>query len=63
MKTQVPNMPEPKYEDEDYMKVWFKLLKRELDYHSIRHNCKIWRTNFYIAMFGFVALMLLIISQ
>ena len=41
----------PKHEDEDYMKVWFKLLNREIDYYRVSRECNTWRRNFYIVVF------------
>lgn len=51
MSIQAPNIPRPKHEDEDYMKVWFKLLNREIDYYRVSRECKTWRRNFYIVVF------------
>jgi len=63
MSIQAPNIPRPKHEDEDYMKVWFKLLNRECDYYRVSRERNTWRTNFYIVAFGFVALFLLLIMS
>lgn len=51
MSIQAPNIPRPKHEDEDYMKVWFKLLNREIDYYRVSRECNTWRRNFYIVVF------------
>lgn len=60
MSIQAPNIPRPKHEDEDYMKVWLQLLNKELECHRISRECNTWRRNFYILVaFNFVTLFLL----
>jgi hypothetical protein len=51
MSIQAPNIPRPKHEDEDYMKVWHQLLDKELEYYHISRECNTWRRNFYIVVF------------
>lgn len=64
MSIQAPNIPRPKHEDEDYMKVWFKLLNREIDYYRVSRECNTWRRNFYFVVFfwWFSSFLLLIMS-
>lgn len=51
MSIQAPNIPRPKHEDEDYMKVWLQLLDKELEYYRVSRECNTWRRNFYIVVF------------
>ena len=48
MRIQAPNIPRPKHEDAEYMKVWHQLLDKELEYYHISRECSTWRRNFYI---------------
>lgn len=60
MSIQAPNIPRPKHEDEDYMKVWHQLIDKELEYYRVSRECNIWRRSFYILVaFDFVTLFLL----
>lgn len=51
MTVQAPNIPRPKHKDADYMKVWHKLLEKELDNIRISRECHTWRMSFYIVAF------------
>lgn len=64
MSIQAPNIPRPKHEDEDYMKVWLQLLNKELECHRISRECNTWRRNFYIIVFfwWFSLFLLLLVS-
>ena len=62
MRIQAPNIPRPKHEDAEYMKVWSQLLDKELEYYRISRECGTWRRNFYIAAsILFVAILMLIV--
>lgn len=63
MRIQAPDIPRPKHEDAEYMKVWHKLLNKELEYYSISRECSTWRRNFYIvASILFVTILMLAVS-
>lgn len=49
MRIQAPDIPRPKSKDADYMKVWHKLLDKDLECYRISRECGAWRRNFYIA--------------
>lgn len=49
MRIQAPDIPRPKHEDAEYMKVWHKLLDKELECYRISRECSTWRKIFYIA--------------
>lgn len=44
---QPPDIPLPKPEDEDYMKVWHKYLQSDIDKYQIQRECDTWRRAFY----------------
>lgn len=48
MKLSIPDIPAPKPKDEDYMKVWHKLLQKDIENIRISRECSTWRTAFYI---------------
>ena len=48
MRIQAPDIPIPKPKDADYMKLWHKLLNKDLECYRISHECGTWRRNFYI---------------
>lgn len=48
MKIPIPDIPAPKPKDEDYMKVWHKLLQKDIENIRISRECSTWRTAFYI---------------
>lgn len=48
MKIPIPDIPAPKPKDEDYMKVWHKLLQKDIENIRISRECRTWRTAFYI---------------
>lgn len=48
MRIKPPEIPIPKPEDEDYMKVWHKLLQKDIENIRISRECSTWRTAFYI---------------
>ena len=48
MRIQAPNIPRPKPKDADYMKVWHKLLDKDLECYRISRECDTWRRKFYI---------------
>ena len=62
MRIQAPNIPRPKHEDAEYMKVWHQLLDKELEYYRIDRECSIWRRNFYIVVASvlFVTILMLV---
>lgn len=59
MRIQAPNIPRPKPKDEDYMKVWHKLLDKDLECYRISRECATWRRNFYIVTFILFVLILM----
>lgn len=42
-----PDIPMPKPEDEDYMKVWHKCLQLDIENYQIKCECRTWRKAFY----------------
>ena len=48
MRIPIPDIPAPKPKDEDYMKVWHKLLQKNIENIRISRECSTWRTAFYI---------------
>ena len=50
MKIPIPDIPAPKPKDEDYMKVWHKLLQKDIENIRISRECSTWRTAFYIVL-------------
>lgn len=56
MRIQAPDIPRPKLKDADYMKVWHKLLDKDLECYRISRECSVWRRNFYIVSILFVIL-------
>ena len=43
-----PDIPMPKLDDEDYMKVWHKYLQSDIDNYQIRRERDTWRRAFYV---------------
>ena len=43
-----PDIPIPKPEDKDYMKVWHKYLQSDIDNYKIREERDTWRKAFYV---------------
>ena len=63
MRIQAPNIPRPKPKDVDYMKLWHKLLDKDLECYRISRECDTWRRNFYIATFIlFVVILMSVVS-
>lgn len=63
MRIQAPNIPIPKPKDADYMKVWHKLLDKDLDCYRISRECDTWRRIFYIVTFIlFVVILMSVVS-
>lgn len=63
MRIQTPNIPRPKHEDAEYMKVWYKYIDKELECYRISRECGTWRRNFYIvASILFVTVLMLAVS-
>lgn len=63
MRIQAPDIPRPKYEDTEYMKVWHRLIDKELEYYRISRKCSTWRRNFYIVVsILFVIILMLAVS-
>jgi len=63
MRIQAPNIPRPKPKDADYMKLWHKLLDKDLDCYRISHECNTWRRKFYVVAFIlFVTILILAVS-
>ena len=58
-----PDIPRPKTKDAEYMKVWHKLIDKNLEYYRISRECDTWRRNFYIvASILFVTILKLAVS-
>ena len=51
MRIQAPDIPRPKYLDDEYMNVWHRLIDKELDCFRIRNKFRILRRNFYIVVY------------
>ena len=43
-----PDIPAPKPDDKDYMKVWHKYLQSDIDNYQIRRERDTWRRAFYV---------------
>lgn len=63
MRIQTPNIPRPKPKDAEYMKLWHKLLDKDLECYRISRECGTWRRNFYIVTsILFVVILMLVVS-
>ena len=49
MLPKAPDIPMPKPEDKDYMKVWHKYLQSDIDNYRIGRERDTWRRAFYTA--------------